>query len=47
MLTFIIFLDLSSNKLSELTPQIGLIQTLKEIHISFNMITELPAELAR
>lgn len=41
------YLDLSTNRLNDLTSQIGLVITLKELHLSFNNLTELPAELGR
>lgn len=51
------FLDLSSNHLTEITPQIGLLVTLKEIHLrwpleaverhSWNELTKIPAEIGR
>lgn len=42
-----LFLDLSYNDITELTPQIGLLITLRELHISFNQLVKLPPELGK
>ena len=39
------FLDLSSNCITELSPQIGLLTTLIELYLSFNKLKSIPAEI--
>lgn len=38
----ILFLDLSNNKLNEISAQIGLLATLTELHFSYNNVQKIP-----